>query len=586
MDATINNSERSIETKLTKLYSATYFVIDNSVERFTWNEAISNSIYSCASNDDSLNRESIQRDKRIDRLKGMVYGLVIGHNRSKGRTFSDLLVLAKKLNDALSSLINTQDSHSDKSKFSECESLLQRIISELFEYKKKEHFRGCDRSIVDKLRAPCPDEETRRNAENFGIDEFCKQCDSDEKICHFESFSGKTVPDLQNYIRELNVHIKKFFPDKKIEPIQLPLLDSMRIKSFPLEENELLSNLLNVLLDEDDPPEMIAKSRYEFGVWGGTKIKELLAANFEGEYRTYINSLFRNLNESEPFDIGSTKSPALKAFAALCKKGEKGELESFYDYLISNGISDVTVAFALWGAVYGFACMPKTVTKELFDESDSLYVSEIYKHTHKQLFGEELIDKSIKELTKPEQLSPQVCVQGGAGPSGESPVSDKTDSSGHKPWTQEQLKNKPIKDLKTIAKKLGLKISKYPKDKLIQAILNKQQQPDLFNKDITNPKPPLSSCNELFYLDGKAFEKVKHLVPPENQDNLKKEITYIQRCYVDGSYTKKDGTRIVYNDKSNKSAIDSLRKNMMKSQKKISKSEIEKVCVQLTKEYP
>ena len=70
------------------------------------------------------------------------------------------------------------------------------------------------------------------------------------------------------------------------------------------------------------------------------------------------------------------------------------------DYLISNGIGDFRIAFALWGLVFGFAEMPKTLTNELFEDQDEHYLSGCYKFVYKQLHAIELqgtLDRTQKE---------------------------------------------------------------------------------------------------------------------------------------------------------------------------------------------
>lgn len=610
MVATINSSERSIETKLIKLYSTAFAVVDNSAERFIWDEMFSNEVAHQIPVGTLNTQSQIGIDIAIDRLKGMMYGFVIGANRSKdNKSYSDLLVLISRLNNSLSSFINVQGNRNAEGSYRECESLLNNINSQLIEYKKPEiktaiieHFRPCARTIVDKLGTKYPDEENRRNDEDLVIDEVCRQYVSDDfykyiwnkeasRFCQ-RPFSGKAVVELQRYISSLKATVSSFFPGQKIELSQLPILAQKQVQNIP-SEKDLLSSLLNKLLRRHDLIDLIASSRYEFAVVGGTIFKELMGDKWDGEYRNYINGLLKNLNENSPFDISSTNSSALKSFAALCKKGEKGELESYYDYLIANGIGDVKIAFTLWGAVFGFAYMPKTVTKELFDDSDDIYISEIYKHVHKQLFGEELIGElNFAELPKVPEM-PQMPVEEISKDSGLSrDVSETPDGSN---GYLSDFEGKKKDELMEIAAMLGLKKSG-TKAELIERIRVGNHQQDLFNTGTSIQKNYTSSdiesssnCGGQFYCDDRAFEKVKVLVRPEAQSDLKMQIEWFQRTHKDGYYDKKNGERVYVNDHSNFAAIEGFKKNLYGGLKnkwlKLTEDEVESVVVRLKELY-
>src|SRR5690606_5429034 len=79
----------------------------------------------------------------------------------------------------------------------------------------------------------------------------------------------------------------------------------------------------------------------------------------------------------------------LQSFAAFCQKGES-DIDKLVDYLIINEIGDFRISFSLWGIIFGFADMPKTLTNELFQSNNAEYITRIYKHIYKQLHSIEL----------------------------------------------------------------------------------------------------------------------------------------------------------------------------------------------------
>ena len=107
------------------------------------------------------------------------------------------------------------------------------------------------------------------------------------------------------------------------------------------------------------------------------------------QWQQYINGLLKNLNEYSAFDLKSIKNNSLESFAAFCQKGES-DIDKLEDYLIINEIGDFRISFSLWGIIFGFANMPKTLTNELFQSNDLEYITRIYKHIFKQLHSIDL----------------------------------------------------------------------------------------------------------------------------------------------------------------------------------------------------
>jgi hypothetical protein len=196
---------------------------------------------------------------------------------------------------------------------------------------------------------------------------------------------------FNSYFENLERAISKFASQKNTKTESLPTLQNWRIESKS-EQNKLLLELLSEYLEEAYNSNDFLSSRYEFAKSGGGIFKREFGDRWIGsEFQTYINTLLKNLNEGSAFSLNSTKDLTFKSFAAFCQKGED-DIDKLKDYLISNDIGDFRIAFALWGIVFGFANMPKTLTNEFFSSND-LYVSEVYKYIFKQIHGIELEGK-------------------------------------------------------------------------------------------------------------------------------------------------------------------------------------------------
>jgi hypothetical protein len=151
-------------------------------------------------------------------------------------------------------------------------------------------------------------------------------------------------------------------------------------------DKRFVVDLLNMYLNEMVDKESFLGGRYENARKGGAMFKTVLGESWDNsDERKYINALLKNLNEYTSFDINSTNIYSLKSFAAFFQKGDI-EINKLEDYLVSNGIGDLRVAFALWGVIFGFADLPKTYTESLFASNQKEYTEDVYKYIYSQLF--------------------------------------------------------------------------------------------------------------------------------------------------------------------------------------------------------
>jgi hypothetical protein len=156
-------------------------------------------------------------------------------------------------------------------------------------------------------------------------------------------------------------------------------------------EKEGVVRLFNMYIDEKINKDEFYSNRYNYALEGGKVFMEIMGDKWKNsKERDYINQLLNNLRDYTSFEINSTENSTLRSFAVFFQKGDI-EIEKLENYLISQGIGDLRIAFSLWGIIFGFAEMPKTITCELFDKTDIIYVSSIYKSIYKSLFNIELL---------------------------------------------------------------------------------------------------------------------------------------------------------------------------------------------------
>ena len=102
----------------------------------------------------------------------------------------------------------------------------------------------------------------------------------------------------------------------------------------------------------------------------------------------FLRMLYDNLKGATPLKLDEAPNETMKSFAIFCKKGSIDSLEDLECVLLSNGILGLSFAYALWGAVYGYSAMPKTV----IDATLSGYPDEYAEEAMRRIY-EEISDK-------------------------------------------------------------------------------------------------------------------------------------------------------------------------------------------------
>lgn len=384
--ASLSKAYPMIETKLIPLYQGQFVVLSDEIETFDWQPI---------NIDDSSDYDNIavSYDIAVNKLKGLLYGYLLGANETSSKEVVLLKKQVKDLRNVLSAVLASPDGRATSFQKNQLEELYTSINQNFY------LLSGVPSRIKEIIaqKIECYNAQTFvevLQGEGF-YEEWCRKQISKYNLHYHQIqpfYSYQTtdkVAELDEYIGNIEKSISVYDVKTKLDMSKMPIVQNSHIVDVP-EQKELLSILFNEYMNEVWNGTEFLSSRYDFAKVGGKLFREKLGENWENSpARAYINSLLKNLNEYTEFDINSTDSLILKSFAAFCQKGES-DIDKLRDYLISNGINDFRVAFALWGLFFGFAEMPKTLTNDLFENEDKQYVSDSYKFIHKQLHGIEL----------------------------------------------------------------------------------------------------------------------------------------------------------------------------------------------------
>lgn len=376
-NSTLSISEPSIETKMVPLYENCFQIKSQDTSSNNWIKA---------EIEDSKNDISkhISKDRRTNKLKGFLYAYLLGANKSVSDDLASLRKQVKNLKNTLSAIVTNLDRKTTYQQEEQLKALYSQINSKFVNvyldpiFKERSEKYQCDFYGILKQENLLDSWLRQNNYLKYQIPTF--RIPEKERVKSFDSYLHNLdyqVATLENRQQKSQINISK-----------LPSVQNFRI--IDIEQKEFLTKLFNQYLEELYNSEEFIQSRYEFAKSGGKIFKEELQDKWEGsQSQFYINALLKNLNEYSSFDIKSIKNFTLQSFAAFCQKGEP-DIDKLEDYLISNEIGDFHIAFGLWGIIFGFASMPKTLTDDLFSIDDLSYTSTAYKYIFKQVHGIDL----------------------------------------------------------------------------------------------------------------------------------------------------------------------------------------------------
>jgi len=585
--STISKAEPSIETKMTSLYNNCFVIFDKNKFSNSFN-------YLKTELDDSKNDISsyISKDRKINKLKGLLFAFLIASNKSISYDIVSLKKLARNLKNTLSAIITSPDGRATyvqeeqlKTLYKSINERLQNIFISPIIKEKSEKYQ-CDFYSLLTQEKLWESWLHQNNYSKFQVSPFYSSLKNKDDV--FNNY----IQNLDNQILTIEYNQKKVKTDISC----LPILQNNRVIDIP-EHTDFLTKLFNEYLDEAYSSEEFIQSRYEFAKSGGKIFKDELQEKWNGsQWQQYINGLLKNLNEYSAFDLKSTNNTTLVSFAAFCQKGES-DIDKLEDYLIINEIGDFRISFSLWGIIFGFANLPKTLTNEFFQSNDLEYVTRIYKHIFKQLHSIELDDNLGKpEIKKQSDDAIPAETRHFIAKDYEKPTSISTDNQDIK-LILKDCKLKPeqldsiyevyqrnhylinekfflaIKKIRGIGEKAIEKIREALGHEKVDLSIISQRETSLFNE----LKPELGKD---FFNDSTVFYYIELLVPQKLKKSFKTDLDWFQSEYMKGTSSQYYPKAL----KDNLSVIDSFERYISKK-KYANQIEIERIIRKLKELY-
>lgn len=396
---TVNAAQRSIETKLLSWYQGSFASID-SIDKKHTPEFNGQEDFKDDSQEE-IKQELLSSDARKNRIKGILWSYTIGANLSrKESAYADLRKHLEIMRSALSAQVGGTKS-TNKDSLANLRSDINRILEKAQETIIKAYFKAWEEPDVafELMYASCP--PTRSEIKSKAMEEA--------GVFQIGPFTGSTIADVNSYIDGvIKVITRTIYPPALITTDSIPSVSSNQFISISADESNqtaerskdhadegngasaderrIAAYILNATLAKharlfiENKPSYV----YEIARGLGRKCSEQDGPALE----QFLRMLYDNLKGAAPLKLNEAPNETMKSFAIFCKKGSMDSLEDLECVLLSNDILDLSFAYALWGAVYGYSAMPKTV----IDATLSGYPKEYAEEAMRRIY-EEISDK-------------------------------------------------------------------------------------------------------------------------------------------------------------------------------------------------
>lgn len=392
---TVNAAQRSIETKLLSWYQGSFASIDSIAERTNLK---SSSLEGFKEDREEIKQELLSSDARKNRIKGILWGYTIGANLSrKESAYADLRKHLEEMRGALSAQVGETGS-AGKDSMANLRSDINRILVKSQEAIIKEYCKAWEEPDVAfrQMYASCPSDRP----------EIKSKVMEAAGVFQIGPFEGSTIADVNSYIDGTIKEITRtIYPPKLIAFDGIPSVNGNQFISLlagetrstvergkdstgdnvdvSADERRIAAYILNATLAKhahlfiEDKPSYV----YEIARGLGGKCSEQDGPALE----QFLRMLYDNLKGATPLKLDEAPNETMKSFAIFCKKGSMDSLEDLECVLLSNGILDLSFAHALWGAVYGYSAMPKTVIDATLSGYPKEYAEEAMRHIYEEV---------------------------------------------------------------------------------------------------------------------------------------------------------------------------------------------------------
>ena len=381
----LSMSESSLETKLIRLYAKQIRIIQKPVE--CYNIFLSNE--PC-----ELNELEIEKDIRINKMKGLLYGYYIGSILSSDIDSVKYLNVLKEIHNIFAAILSSFEKRPTAYQNERLELLFDYITEQNSDFK----------SLYEIINSPALDAMGKAKriwalASAFFRRGSLQNEDKNAWLSCLQYASEKDEKENQAiiWIKQKIDNAKRQMWSKKrlLNPAdsEIVVMDNnlYSLKNSNLideMDNRLCVSWINEILSDKNTHGRISTYKEELAKNLTLKAKEVYQDSWENcQTRVYLNDLRRHI-AGEEFKH-EWNNGLLSSIAAVLIAGD--DWEKMLSFMQSKEMNDYKLAFAFYGALNGFANLTRDFTDILLGR-DKNYVWDVYQEFYGQLIGERITE--------------------------------------------------------------------------------------------------------------------------------------------------------------------------------------------------
>lgn len=373
-------SDSSLETKMLRLYGKK-IIVSEVHGNFPSLENISI--------DNSLDNSCIERDRLINKMKGLLYGYYIGACLSASKEDIEELNVLKEIQNIFASVVSNPERKPSISQMARLEQLFNTFIKKAPLYKDLLKVIGQEKTTDDVVAI----------LERYGIKVFASDW---RKIITELQYDDVENNYAISWIKTEILKLQRELADRK----QLLKSDSeeiittdgkvTKISSIDnIDENDIYISWVNNIFVQDKYNGKVSSMKEELADAITKSAIDTLGDKWQDStIRTFLNQLRKHVRGEEfnqPWQNG-----VLSSAAAVVTKGD--DWEALLNFMQSKGMTDYRIAFSFYGILNGFANLTRDFTDTILNQKNT-YVADIYREFYGQLHG---VSIDVSRISKQE----------------------------------------------------------------------------------------------------------------------------------------------------------------------------------------
>lgn len=307
-----------------------------------------------------FDEENLIRDKRVNKCKGFLYAYLIGANTSPGEGVSRLQKNLKDLSNLIHARIINNDFRLHTEKINELQFLFENEARKYDVITKKlaESANRLNSSTIEMLQSELERLGLWETLAHrmFSLPNLSAVYSLEQWKC-IELTMTQFI-DRVSYTSNNRLLVEEIPSIHEYEPPMIPLRASN-------QDIEIYTAWIKLLLNPKCNLKEFFTNKLSYLKELGIAAKGIMGDETftNSPERSYYNRLIKNIREAEDFDLSSLKSFIWQSLA-ICAKATNPDIDALYSLMTSYAIEDYRCAVAMWGAMCGYADMPKTFSIE------------------------------------------------------------------------------------------------------------------------------------------------------------------------------------------------------------------------------